>query len=651
MKIILLLFTLSLSVSLFAQRYPGLDKLVIKVNSPASIKGSYKVMGTVDSLCYVFLIGKGGNYWGIKDVTKTAITGKFVMVKDSVGSTITNASELAGNIAVVYYGGTYNNAPMKYKQKMINIQAAGAAAMIIIFDKDGAESYAGGEGDAAALGINIPMFVIQNSDGKKIVSVLKTEEVTGFVGAKPIYKNDIQLDVNRALTPARLTNVTSLVQQDDVIDSLGIVVKNNGTDVQDSVMCEVLIKYGEDILHQDFKGIIYKDSILDMNGKKVDSLLTVINPGKYVGYITFEPFKNKENLKPGKYTLTYRAFSTVKSKLEEYEVDNTITIPFYINDSIYSPTVIENWNSFKLKDSVRDSNGKPVVPVQKIYDTIRYVNQPLFTAFFQPSAAFTSYGQCLVFRDANASRIKGTGMTFIPWMYDAKTQKEVSLKDEPFKISLYEWANKFTGFSDTANFKFTNLIPLVDGQIHISKNTSSWAYETAKFDDEILFENDKRYLVCVQSSNPNVRFGFDTLTTSLSPRTSFYDQPLNMTIRDGSYKPSGFGLDKIPSVALKVKERTSSIEEIESVKNNVIVYPNPANDFVNVAYKSTTAGQPVEISVTDMTGKVVYFTKVVNLSVGTNVFGFDTEGFTNGIYVVKVSSNEGNSTRKLSIQK
>ncbi len=632
--------TLIISGSIFAQRYPGLDKVVIQVNSPSSIKGTYKVMGTADSLCYAYLINKGGNYWGIKDVTKTAITAKFVLVNDTVGSNITNAADLAGNIAVLYYGGTYNSAPMRYKQKMINVQAAGAAALIIISDKDGTQSYPGGEGDAAAMAITIPMFVMQNSDGKKLAKVLKSEVVNGYVGLKPVAKNDIKLDVNRALTPARLTNVTALVQQDEVVDSLGIVVTNNGTETQDSVLCEVLIKFGADTLHHDFKGIIYKDST---------GLKTTIDPGKSIGYITFEPFKNKENLKPGKYTLTYSAFSTVKGKEDEFEVDNTITIPFFINDSIYSPTIIENWDRRVVKDSVRDSNGKPVVPVSLIYDTIHYKNVPLFTSFFQPSVAFSSFGQCLVFRDANAQRISGTALTFVPWLYNSTTQKEVSLKDEPFKINVFEWADKFSGFSDT--LKYNNLIPLVSDQMFISENTTSWAYETAKFDDLVLFENDKRYLVCVQSSNPNVRFGFDTLTTSLDARTSFYDQPLNMTIRDGSYKSVGFGLDKIPSIALNVKERTNSISELDNTKNNVIVYPNPANTFVNVSYKLTSTAQPVEVSVTDITGKVVYFSKVVNSSVGTNVFGFDTETFNNGIYVVKVSSNEGNSTRKLSIQK
>ncbi len=640
MKIILLFATLLITSTLLAQRYPGLDKLVIQVNNPLSIKGSYKVMGTADNECYKWLDGGTGPFWGIDDVTKTTTTGKFVMVNDSAGVAITNAADLAGNIAVVYFGGG-----IKYKQKMINVQATGAAAMIIIAAGN-TETYPGGNStatvvDAAALAFTIPMFVISNTDGVKLANTLKNEAVTGFVGLKPIAKNDIKLDVKKALSPARLTNVTALVQQDDVIDSLGIVVINNGSDVQDSVLCEVLIKYGADTLHHDFSGVIYRDSL---------GLHTTIDPGKSVGYITFEPFKNKENLKPGKYTLTYSAFSNIKGKEEDFKADNTIEIPFYINDTIYSPTVLDSWNRYTIKDSVRDSNGKPVTPIKLIYDTIRYVNQPLFNVFYQPGVAFSSFGQCLVFRDANASRIKGTGLTFVPWLYDAATSKNIPLKDEPFKINVLEWADKFTGFADTS-LKYNNLIPLVSDQIYVATTTNPWDYLSVKFDDQVLFENDKRYLVCVQSNNPNVRLGFDTTSTSLEARTIFYDQPLNMTIRDGSYKALGFGLDKIPSISLNVKERTNSIDELESTKNNVIVYPNPANTFVNVSYKLTSTAQPVEVSVTDITGKVVYFTKVVNSSVGTNVFGFDTEAFTNGIYVVKVSSNEGNSTRKLSIQK
>ena len=616
---------------------------VFEIKSPANIKGYY-TFGNGDSTIH---------YWGNGVLSKKSITAELKLATgaDSVAGKAL-VGDYTGKIAVVFRGGGFG-----YSLKALNAQTAGAVAVIVInhgvnsvtgavdpaevFNLGGALSGETGA-NATGLKVKIPVILISKQDGATIANELRAGNVvSGYIGGKQTLKNDIKLDVNRALTPARLTNVTALVQQDDVIDSLGIVVTNNGSDVQDSVLCEVLIKYGADTLHHDFSGVIYRDSL---------GLHTTIDPGKSIGYITFEPFKNKENLKPGKYTLTYSAYSTVKGKVEQFEADNTIEIPFYINDTIYSPTVLDNWNRYVFKDSVRDANGKPVLPAKFIYDTIRYVNQPLFTSFFQPSVAFSSFGQCLVFRDANASRIKGTGLTFVPWLYDAATSKNIPLKDEPFKINVLEWADKFTGFADTS-LKYNNLIPLVSDQIYVATTTNPWDYLSVKFDDQVLFENDKRYLVCVQSSNPNVRFGFDTLTTSLEARTVFYDQPLNFTIRDGSYKSVGFGLDKIPSISLNVKERTNSIDELESTKNNVIVYPNPANTFVNVSYKLTSAAQPVEVSVTDITGKVVYFTKVVNSSVGTNVFGFDTEAFTNGIYVVKVSSNEGNSTRKLSIQK
>jgi hypothetical protein len=382
----------------------------------------------------------------------------------------------------------------------------------------------------------------------------------------------------------------------------------------------------------------------------VDSILTTINPGKSA-FITFEPFKNKESLKAGKYILSYSAFSTVKGKEDDYKADNTLEIPFYINDTIYSPTAVDSWDRIVFKDSLRDSNGKPVIPAKLIYDTLRYKNQPNFTTFYKPGSStnYNSFGPCLVFRDANATRIDGVGLNFTPMSYSSVDKKYMPLKDEPFKINVYEWADKFSGFEDT--LKYNNLIPLVSEQMYVATTSNSWDYLSVKFDDVVKFENDKRYLMCVLCTNPNIRFAYDTVSADLYSRTMFYDQPLNMLNVDGNYYGSGFGFNKIPAMTLNVKERTNSNNELEDTKNNVIVYPNPANTFVNVSYKLTSNAQPVEVSVTDITGKVVYFSKVVNSSVGTNVFGFDTETFNDGIYVVKVSSNEGNSTRKLSIQK
>ena len=598
---------------------------VFEVETPESIKGFYTI-GLGDSTIDA--------NWDNGSIAKKSVTANLALVNKDDDSLAIKAlkTDFTGKIAVLYRGS------QSFQAKALFAQNAGAVAVIIINNDKANPNNVLGMSTSSKTGVTIPVICISVNDGVKISNELRNGSIVkGYIGGKKKNKNDIKLDAKYALVPARLTNVTSLVQADNVVDSLGIVVFNNGSDTQDSIICKVLIKYGSDTLHYDGFGIEYKDSL----GNRI----TTLEAGKSMGYFVFAPFKNKQNLMPGKYSLTYSAFSMIKGKEDQFNTDNTITIPFFINDTIYSPTLIENFNQYIIKDTMRDSIGKPLNPIMFIYDTIKNINVPNFSSFYRPSGNYKKFEQCIVFRDANASRIKGTGITFIASL--PKTTD--SLKDIPFKINVMEWADKFSGFKDT--LKYNNLINLIQDQIHISKNTRFWGYENVKFENEILFENNKRYLVCVQTTDSLITFAYDDVTTSLSARTRFYDQPLNMLAVDGSYYGSGFGYDRIPSMTLKVKERTNSIEEFENTKNNVIVYPNPANDFVNVAYKSTTAGQPVEISVTDMTGKVVYLTKVVNSAIGTNVFGFDTATFTNGIYVVNVSSNEGNVTRKLTIQK
>ena len=623
---------------------------VFEIKSPPSIKGFYK-MQIGDSTTH---------YWGNGSIAKKSVEAELILATgaDSVVSGVLGA-EYQGKIAVVFRGGGVG-----FGEKALRAQDAGAVAVVIVNHGlqadgkvDGDETFnmnAGGGSYTEGPGskVTVPVIMISKNTYLTLSSTLRSgETVLGYIGGKKVVKNDIKLNYKSVLTPARLTNVTALVQQDDIIDSLGLIVYNTGSEIQDSVMCEVLIKFGQDTLHIDYAGVKYKDSIL---GDSVFGLTTKIKPGSAIGYITFKPFKNKANLKSGKYTLRYSAFSTAKGKEDEFKTDNTVEIPFFINDTIYSPTVIESSERFIFKDSVRDSIGKPVTPTKLIFDTLHYKNQPNFITFYQPGATsnFKTFGPCLVFRDANAKRIKGVGINFAVMQYSSADQKFISLKDVPFKINVSEWADKFSGLEDTT-LKYNNLIPIIDQQEYVATTTNSLDYLSVKFDDTVRFENDKRYLICVESSNTNILFAFDTLSADLTARTRFYDQPLNMLKVDGNYFAAGFGFDRIPAMTLNVRaiEKTNSLNEIENVKNNVIVYPNPANDFVNIAYKSTTAGQPVEISVTDMTGKVVYFKKVVNSSIGTNVFGFDTAAFTNGIYVVNVSSNEGNATRKLSIQK
>ena len=268
---------------------------VFEIKSPPSIKGFY-TMQIADSTSH---------YWGNGSIAKKSVEAELILATgaDSVVSGALGA-KYQGKIAVVFRGGG-----VAFGDKALGAQNAGAVAVIIVnhgiqangtvngdevFNMSaGGTSYTDGPGSK----VTIPVIMISKNTYLTLSTTLRSgETVLGYIGGKKLVKNDIKLNYKRVLTPARLTNVTALVKQDDIIDSLGLVVYNSGSETQDSVLCEVLIKYGSDTLHHEFRGVVHRDSILDKNGIKVDSITTKINPGQAVGYITFAPFKNKEDL-------------------------------------------------------------------------------------------------------------------------------------------------------------------------------------------------------------------------------------------------------------------------------------------------------------------------------------------------------------------
>ena len=630
MKIILLMTALIISGSIFAQRYPGLDKLVIEVSSPSSMKGTYKVMGTADNACYTWLDGAIGPFWGIQDNTTTAISGKFVMVKDTFGVSITNAADLAGNIAVVYNGGG-----IKYKQKMINIQAAGAAAMIIIGPAD-SETYPGGESkstavDQAALAINIPMFVIGNTDGLKLAKVMKTDTVNGYVGKTKVYANDLSINKSRVFAPLARTKVTALSQEGDVSETLGLRVKNNGTNTQIMFRARVQIEFNKNIIFRD--SIIWRDDSLKLKPKDSTYFFSFINK--------FEP---KNDLTAGEYKVTYsvnfvdttnyKNFSTESDYkdlllMEDNSIDNSYSFTFNVADSVYAVSTIKSYTD-------------------NYYTKQTYKNVPNWSSpvsLYSSDLAVLGYEQatCIVFSDKNANRIQADGIIFSVFNKQFKP-----IKDQLVKINVYEWADNFTNILDTVHFGFKNLIPLVDNQEYVIKDTSNWNYENVKFDDPVRFEANKRYLACIHSKDSTVQFGFDKLSVSMEGSYIEYGwQPISPIFLNGKYYVLGWGYTRIPSVAFSVSPNKAGINELEA-SSNVKVYPNPVSNALNVAFDLENSSE-FNLTVTDLSGKVVYNSKSMKGIVGTNIMTIDTKSLTNGMYVLNIVSNNSVVSKKFNV--
>ncbi|HYG50260.1 MAG TPA: T9SS type A sorting domain-containing protein [Flavobacteriales bacterium] len=76
--------------------------------------------------------------------------------------------------------------------------------------------------------------------------------------------------------------------------------------------------------------------------------------------------------------------------------------------------------------------------------------------------------------------------------------------------------------------------------------------------------------------------------------------------------------------------------------SNLAVYPNPANNNLNVTFNQVNTNATA-ISVVDLTGKVVYNT-TVNANAGINNHTINVANFNNGVYFVSLNSVEFTST-------
>ncbi|HMR47015.1 MAG TPA: T9SS type A sorting domain-containing protein [Bacteroidia bacterium] len=75
------------------------------------------------------------------------------------------------------------------------------------------------------------------------------------------------------------------------------------------------------------------------------------------------------------------------------------------------------------------------------------------------------------------------------------------------------------------------------------------------------------------------------------------------------------------------------------------VYPNPANDLVNISYQSDDK-ELIKMSLMDYSGKLIYIQNIQSGS-GMNNYSLDVSKFAPGVYMLNIQSKNGNVQRKL----
>lgn len=110
------------------------------------------------------------------------------------------------------------------------------------------------------------------------------------------------------------------------------------------------------------------------------------------------------------------------------------------------------------------------------------------------------------------------------------------------------------------------------------------------------------------------------------------------------YDSFGFGRDVVPIARLHISENPFIVNtnEILSPDNKVVVYPNPANDFINVDIELVEPHERIEIEIVNQTGQLVNHKLYENFQNGQ--LQFEVKELAAGTYFLNVRTAKGQRT-------
>jgi hypothetical protein len=129
------------------------------------------------------------------------------------------------------------------------------------------------------------------------------------------------------------------------------------------------------------------------------------------------------------------------------------------------------------------------------------------------------------------------------------------------------------------------------------------------------------------------------LLSGRSPISRFEPQKVVMFVTDGFTRPvtQEFEISQlVPDLFLSTLE-----------PDQVTVYPNPTSDRIHILSRS--AGSPIQLSIINLSGQVIWNETVHNPEGGLNI-QVDLSTFRMGIYLLRIQSGDEVSVRKIVLQ-
>ncbi|MFZ9028226.1 MAG: PA domain-containing protein [Crocinitomicaceae bacterium] len=592
-------FLLTLTVILTG--YTTYAQVVCAGISPVSIQGNYDF--NIQANCGLWPGQTDDGTWGAWtggldfNIPGDHIQGELMLVEDGTPGTnpqgnpisqegcnaLTN--NLTGKIAVVYRNTCW------FSSKVYYAQQAGAIGVIIVNREAGTIGMLGNTDIVnGPLGIDctIPAIMLSDTDGAILIQEMNNGPVTMFIGNKVgAFQNDAGIVSSSTLIPKASGVPVQLASNASEFNfDLGTRIYNYGVNDQNNISLNATIDGPS--------GNVYNETaagISIVSGDSVD-----VFPGAGFSLPQFGLASYPE----GRYTLTY----TVDiGTADDFSADNVRQVDFVIQDSIYT-----------------------------LANTDVTTNHPASNGGFRPSTNTSTFSQCIVFDDANGSRIAVEGLYFSATTGNDANGNPIDLSGEEIALYVYRWEDVFTDLND-ANLAFNSLSPVGVGYYYYPSDLQG---ETVygELDSPVTLEDAQRFLMCAQTVNLDLFLGFDNSRNYLW-NEAYYLQPLGPIESDGSYFASGFGMEYVPSIGAKIG--TVGVNELASVEG--IAFPNPATDVVTINIEAT--GNAV-LTVTDIAGRTA-MTKNVGLANGTADVNIET--LESGVYVFNVAFEDGRTSQ------
>lgn len=533
---------------------------------------------------YELTYGEPTSGWGSDDLMDpaNAVLGELALYDDANNYgclSASNPGDLAGKIAVLYRG------DCEFGLKGLNAEQAGAIACVIINNEPGGPipMAAGASGELIN---SIPVVMISDVDGAALVAAMDNEPVTVFIGNKAgYYEYDLGIKASEILRPVSSSIPLALVENGGEFPiEIETTVYNYGSEDQADVTLQAIIVRNGDTLYNE------------------TSPVTSIASGDFavLGLSTYNP----TDWIVGDYTLKYIVHS---SATDEYEHDNEIETPFKISSSVFT------YASYNEDGELNSTGGS------------------------QPAEPGNLFSQCIYFRDQNASRLALHEMSFSAMK--ANDNENPSIEGEEFFLRIVKWNDNFVDMNDVPNpiGSYEELVL----QSYTMETDASGEVVTAPFDveNQIVLEDNQRYLFCVTTYNGEIFLGTDGAMTYAGNHDHYLQPLFPIEIGSGSFRPYGFSDDgvifgeTVPSIAVSFIDPASVSLQAQEKAIRMNAYPNPASDALVVDFNKNEVSK---VELVSIAGQLI---ESQNVSSNVQKTTFDVSNVENGVYIVKVTLN------------